>query len=1191
MDRNEFEAMTDIPATETATSVAEVIPIRVKPLSDIDSMDGYLGSYGKILGLKAIEALSPLHVPERDTLPDFGDIPSNREPFDCQKHVIAATVKMMDRVGSGFIVGEMGTGKSLMGAVGVDRHTRRSRKKGGKNGRYRALVLAPDHLVKKWCREIEETLPDATATRFGVPDAEEVFSKKGKKGGKAESSTRLTLRDIVALLDGRSNGGRWPKPRGPEWYVLGRNQAKWLSDWVGIADKGPRFGGKTPTKSLASKTVIIDRVHEKDEYGRVLKTKNVLGSVYVCPKCGCKQVDKKGVPLSEKDFMAKTKGTSQRVCSGTYAIEIPDYDKPRHEGLDRLCPIPDRFREKKPADPKAGRPADTFPQGGRRYRVMACGEPLYNYVSKPVRWSPARIIQKKMKRFFDYLVIDEVHEQKSDESAQSMSCGKLISAAKHTIALTGTIIGGYADHLYPLMMRITPKTLRDEGFEWGKSMEFSEKYGRIDTVTKTTEDGGGTSVGGNVKSMRKAKPGESKSKQYVRPGVMPTMFGRHMLGSSMFITLDELAENLPDLFEYIGGPHPTEPERDDFDAPGRTPEEADAAYEAAMDLYTRSSEGYFDTAVDMDFEQSTEYRRIKARLEEANADLLKNGSMKLLGAYLWTTMDYPDKPFGWGYEPEVKKSITEAEAEGKHAPALLGQSFLSHFDHGFDPGSESLVLKRTMDGVVEEAKVPLKKDGGIYWLDVQFNGSATRSLAYDTGAAYISLPESMANEVGLKPKEGDSQIGMQVADGSVHQARETTIPSVTIGGFTVRDVKCVVVPTSGLPHTIGYWREKGNKKIENWIGVVTPRDLPEDVISPKEQALIDICKKQKKDGSQTWVYVNMTGKRNIQPRLKKLLEAEGLKVGILRSTDVEPIEREAWIAKHGRDFDVMISHPQLVSTGLDLFSKAEGGHNYSSLVFYETGYNLFTMRQAARRAWRIGQPHDCRVYYLYYRDTMQHNAMSLMSKKMAAAQALEGEFSEEGLAAMAGEDNMQMALAKSLADRIDDSDIQRSWSKVKSGSPKKVTRRPGDALKQAADTTPSLFDGLPAELQLVGESLAKAFAEKKDDALSRMLDEAESNLAPTMEEGLKLDEARIDATEALVDDSLKANPIPWHLAPEAEEPGEEPELDPDFFAELGSQLDEFEVYEDHDEDFVMPDLTEDTLAKLFTQMAEGNGWS
>ena len=40
----------------------------------------------------------------------------------------------------------------------------------------------------------------------------------------------------------------------------------------------------------------------------------------------------------------------------------------------------------------------------------------------------------------------------------------------------------------------------------------------------------------------------------MRPGIMPTLFGRHMIGNAIFITLDEMAEGLPDMFEYIGSP-------------------------------------------------------------------------------------------------------------------------------------------------------------------------------------------------------------------------------------------------------------------------------------------------------------------------------------------------------------------------------------------------------------------------------------------------------------------------------------------------------------------------------------------------------------------------------------------------------------------------------------------------------------
>ena len=89
---------------------------------------------------------------------------------------------------------------------------------------------------------------------------------------------------------------------------------------------------------------------------------------------------------------------------------------------------------------------------------------------------------------------------------------------------------------------------------------------------------------------------------------------------------------------------------------------------------------------------------------------------------------------------------------------------------------------------------------------------------------------------------------------------------------------------------------------------------------------------------------------------------------------------------------------------------------------------------------------------------------------MAAALALEGVFSEDGLAAMAGEDNLQMALAKNLSERIDDSDMQRSWGKVKSG-PKKV-KRPGAAMAETATAAkPSPLDALPIEFQIVAETM------------------------------------------------------------------------------------------------------------------------
>ena len=124
---------------------------------------------------------------------------------------------------------------------------------------------------------------------------------------------------------------------------------------------------------------------------------------------------------------------------------------------------------------------------------------------------------------------------------------------------------------------------------------------------------------------------------------------------------------------------------------------------------------------------------------------------------------------------------------------------------------------------------------------------------------------------------------------------------------------------------------------------------------------------------------------------------------------------------------------------MNLFSKSHLSHNFCTLVFYETGYELPVTRQASRRAWRLIQPKECKVFYLCYERTMQQRAMELMGK-LLAAEALEGKFSSEGLVAMAGEDGIEMALARSLADNMRE-DADRSWQKSLGDADKGSSRR------------------------------------------------------------------------------------------------------------------------------------------------------
>lgn len=67
---------------------------------------------------------------------------------------------------------------------------------------------------------------------------------------------------------------------------------------------------------------------------------------------------------------------------------------------------------------------------------------------------------------------------------------------------------------------------------------------------------------------------------------------------------------------------------------------------------------------------------------------------------------------------------------------------------------------------------------------------------------------------------------------------------------------------------------------------------------------------------------------------------------------------------------------------------------------------------------------------------MQDRALAIMGKKLSAAKVLEGKFTSEGLAALAGEDGeAQLALARSLANGIDEGGADHCWEKVAAAPP------------------------------------------------------------------------------------------------------------------------------------------------------------
>ncbi|MYB47982.1 MAG: hypothetical protein F4X72_01690 [Dehalococcoidia bacterium] len=191
--------------------------------------------------------------------------------------------------------------------------------------------------------------------------------------------------------------------------------------------------------------------------------------------------------------------------------------------------------------------------------------------------------------------------------------------------------------------------------------------------------------------------------------------------------------------------------------------------------------------------------------------------------------------------------------------------------------------------------------------------------------------------------------------------------------------------------------------------IVQVPPLSEERLYPKEKALVDLVAAERLEGRRVLVYATHTGTRDITGRMDDILTRHGFRVAVMKADAVPPDKREAWVAeKVKQGIDVMICHPRLVQTGLDLI-------DFPTIAWYETDYSVYVSRQASRRSWRIGQTRPVKVVFMSYKNTLQADALKLVAKKLQSSLAVEGELQEDGLAAYGDDgDDLMMALARKI---------------------------------------------------------------------------------------------------------------------------------------------------------------------------------
>ena len=191
--------------------------------------------------------------------------------------------------------------------------------------------------------------------------------------------------------------------------------------------------------------------------------------------------------------------------------------------------------------------------------------------------------------------------------------------------------------------------------------------------------------------------------------------------------------------------------------------------------------------------------------------------------------------------------------------------------------------------------------------------------------------------------------------------------------------------------------------------IVQVPPLSEERLYPKERALVDLVAAERLEGRRVLVYATHTGTRDVTERMSAILAGHGFRVAVMKADAVAPDRREAWVENKVKEgIDVLICHPRLVQTGLDLIA-------FPTIVWAETDYSVYVMRQASRRSWRIGQTRPVKVVFMAYRGTLQADALKLVAKKLQSSLAVEGELPEDGLAAYGDDgDDIMLALARKI---------------------------------------------------------------------------------------------------------------------------------------------------------------------------------
>lgn len=434
--------------------------------------------------------LALIESPRKSLLPGQ----KNSGLITAQVHVVAAMLGALSRLNVVLVNGEVGTGKTCM-ALAIQ-----AIKSGMFSGKHAKLVVfvPPTTATDKWAREAPLVLRNVPGLKvFVIGQSKKqavIVNRQGDNERAKIFGDHKVSGDRVTFLDndgcqvdmGEKKNGSYKRARaindireamaheGPAVIVLPYSVGKLGSPWeVAVSYKRRRI-----------QWVEYKDVENKYSRGthQVKVDHDEILEVPCCPNCG------EGL-VSEETGQPWTVGTRK--------------DNELNNKVKEYCP--------------------------------KCGSSLWQ--CKPFsyggRWPVAEYLNQYHAGGY-HLIVDEMHNARSGDSAIGFAAQDLISGAIKTVTLTATTYNGYASGLFYTLYRSSRKFR--EMFGYHDQGDFVTTHGMTETIeTRTTERG--TSAGGY-------NSGQVRTTKREAPGATPGMVAS-LLPFTATITKKDVAANLP----------------------------------------------------------------------------------------------------------------------------------------------------------------------------------------------------------------------------------------------------------------------------------------------------------------------------------------------------------------------------------------------------------------------------------------------------------------------------------------------------------------------------------------------------------------------------------------------------------------------------------------------------------------------